>query len=91
MEPLRPCEGLNGDILRRPTIRETQLFQAVDGDPSAEITLDARLTQLSVHEKNRCVLFRQSVGLRGGDSSRAPGSAGTIAGTVLGTARFPQL
>jgi hypothetical protein len=53
MAPLRLCEGLNGDILRRPTIRETQLFQAVEGDPSAEITLDARLTQLSVHEKNR--------------------------------------
>jgi hypothetical protein len=54
------------------------LFQEVDGGPSAEITLNARLRQLSAHEKNRCILLHRSAGLMDGNSSRAPGSAGTI-------------
>jgi hypothetical protein len=79
-EPLRVSGGLDGDVLRPRTVRGVRLFQEVDGDPSAEITLDARLTQLSAHEKNRCVLSDESVGLFGGNFVRRCGPAGTIQG-----------
>jgi hypothetical protein len=68
---------------------EVPLLQEVDIESSAEITLDAGLTQLSAHEKNRCVLRYESVSSFGGQFVRRAGPAGTISGTGLGTAGFP--
>jgi hypothetical protein len=90
-EPPQVFEGSRSDIVRLRIAGELRVLQEVDIESSVEIALDAGLRQLSAHRKNRCVLFEQSVGSRGGNSSRAPASAGTISGTVLGTAGFPQL
>jgi hypothetical protein len=90
-EPLHVLEGSRSDIMRLRIAGERRVLQEVGIESSVEIALDARLRQLSAHGKNRCVLFEQSVGSRGGNSSSASGSAGTISGTVLGTAGFLQL
>ena len=90
-EPLKVFEGSRSDSVRPRIASDVRLLQEVDIRSSLEITLDARLRQLSVHRKNRCVLFHRSAGSTVGNSSRAPGSAGTISGTILGTAGFPQL
>jgi hypothetical protein len=60
-EPLQVLEGLRSDVVRRRVAGEVPLLQEVDIASSAEITLDARVRQLSVHGKNRCVLFHRSV------------------------------
>jgi hypothetical protein len=90
-EPLPAFEGSRCDVVRRRIAGEVPLLQEVDIESSAEITLDARVTLLSVHEKNRCVPRYEAVGSFGGISWAARGAAGTISGTVLGTAGFPQL
>jgi hypothetical protein len=90
-EPLHESERSRSDTVRPQIAGEVRLLQEVDIGSSAEVTLDARLTQLSAHEKNRCLLRYEPVGSAGGNSSRAPGSAGTISGTVLGTAGFLQV
>ena len=84
-------EGLRSDVRRRRVDGEVPLLQEVDIGSSVEITLDSTFRQLSVHGKNRCLHLNQSVGFDGRNSSRAPDSLGTISGTVLGTAGFPQL
>jgi hypothetical protein len=56
-EPLHVFEGSRSDVVRRRSICEVRLLQEVDTGSSAETTVNARLIQLSAHEKNRCVLF----------------------------------
>jgi hypothetical protein len=90
-DPLHVLKARAGDVMRWRTIAEAPLVQEVDIGSSVEITLDTRLRQLSVHGKNRSVLFDQTVGSMGGSSSSARDSMGTTSGTVLGTAGFPQL
>ena len=89
-EPVHVFEGTRSDGMRWRIVGEGAVLQDEDIESSVEVTLDAALTQLSAHEKNRCLL-RESVGPFGGNSCFVRGSAGTISGTVLGTAGFPQV
>lgn len=54
---------------RRPAMQVLP-FQEVDIESSAEITLDAGLTQLSAHEKSRWLLRHESAGPFGGIRAR---------------------
>lgn len=90
-EPLHVFEGSPTEIRCALTDRQMRLRQEVDIGSSAEVALGARLMQLSAHGKNRCVLPRQAVGAIGGNSRGARRAAGTISGTILGTAGFPQV
>jgi hypothetical protein len=82
-EPLHVSEDSNLDILRPLIVREVRLFQEVDSGSSSEITLRARLTPLSAHEKSAAFSLRQSVGALAGNSFRARGLTGTILATVV--------
>lgn len=84
-EPLHVLEGSPNDVRCALSGRRIRLPQEVDIGPSAEVTLGARLMQLSTHEKNRCVL--RSIGRVARRSAfvRRAGPSGTIAGTVSGT------
>ena len=90
-EPVHVFEGSRSDDMRCGSLAKRQCSKNEDIESSAEVTLDAGLTQLSEHEKNRCLLRHESVGPFGGNSCSVRGPAGTISGTVLGTAGFPQL
>jgi hypothetical protein len=53
-----------------------RLLQEVDTGSSAETTVSAGLIQLSVHGKNRCFLFHQSVASAGGKFEPCAGLGG---------------
>jgi hypothetical protein len=77
-------EGSRSDVMRRRIAGEVPLLQEVDIESSAEITLDARVTQLSAHQKNRCVLRHESVGSFGGISCAARARQGQFQGQSWG-------